>query len=614
MNPEARSLEGVPTVEARGQEDKIAIAAAESRGAGGAQAPSHKAQKLQELLATRLNRQVVGSLVGCVHCGMCNEACHYVLTHPDDPKMTPSYKADQLRKIFKANHDWTGRVFPWWVGAKTPVTDEDLERLKDIAFGTCTNCRRCTYNCPMGVDTATLNRIMRGLLTSVGVMPEGVRVVSKDQWEIGNQMGVLKEDYVDTLEWMSEELVAEVEDESATIPIDKTNCEIMYTINPREVKYDPRTIAKAAKIFWAADESWTMPSEGWDQTNFGLFSGDDQLGGAAGRRVFEKVQELNAKRLVISECGHGFRSTRCEAPNWSQTDVPFPMESSIFTMLNYIKEGRIVVDPNVCTERVTYHDSCNLARSCGVVEEPRELLRMTATDFVEMIPNRAENYCCTGGGGAMSMSEYTPRRLVSAKVKADQIAATGATIVVTSCHNCVDGLADLIKHYKLDCSVVQLVDLVADALVLEECAVSKKKATVKPEIGRALEGRRILVVDDEDDARTFLSTVLADAGATIIEATDGDEAIGLAKRENPDLITLDISMPGKDGVEVFRELRGSPDTAGMAICVITGHPEFREVIYAASVDKPDGYMHKPVSPDDLIDGLRRILDLREKKL
>jgi Fe-S oxidoreductase/CheY-like chemotaxis protein len=465
----------------------------------------------------------------------------------------------------------------------------------------------------MGVDTATLNRIMRGLLTSVGVMPEGVRVVSKDQWEVGNQMGVLREDYIDTLEWVSEELVEEVGDESATIPIDKPDCEVMYAINPREAKYDPRTIAKAAKIFWAADESWMMPSEGWDQTNFGLFSGDDQLGGTSGKRVFEKVEELNAQRLVISECGHGFRSTRCEAPNWSQTDITFPMESSIFTMLRYIKEWRIVVDPEVCKERVTYHDSCNLARSCGITEEPRELLRMVATDFVEMIPNRAENFCCTGGGGAMSMSEYTPRRLVSAKVKADQIAATGARIVVTSCHNCVDGLTDLIKHYKLDCRVQQLVDLVADALVLEECVVSKKKTAVKPAAGRALEGRKILVVDDEDDARTFLSRVLADAGATIVEAPDGDQAIELAQRETFDLITLDISMPGKDGVEVFRELRGSADTAGVAICVVTGHPEFRKVIYDVPVAKPDGYMGKPVSAGDLIDGLRRIFDLKEKK-
>jgi CheY-like chemotaxis protein len=290
------------------------------------------------------------------------------------------------------------------------------------------------------------------------------------------------------------------------------------------------------------------------------------------------------------------------------------MESSIYTMLRYIKEGRIVVDPNVCKERVTYHDSCNLARSCGITEEPRELLRMVAKDFVEMTPNRAENYCCTGGGGAMSMSEYTPRRLVSAKVKADQIAATGATIVVTSCHNCVDGLSDLIKHYKLDCKVQQLVDLVADALVLEECAVSKKKATTKAEeAARQLEGRKILVVDDEDDARTFLSTVLADAGATIIEASDGDQAIELAKKEKPDLITLDISMPGRDGVEVFKDLRGSDETGAISICVVTGHPEFREVIYGAHQAKPEGYMNKPVSPEDLVTGLRRIFELKDKK-
>ena len=61
---------------------------------------SHKIKMMEEQLAKKLTRQVVGSLVGCVHCGMCNECCHYVLTHPDDPKMTPSYKADQLRKLF----------------------------------------------------------------------------------------------------------------------------------------------------------------------------------------------------------------------------------------------------------------------------------------------------------------------------------------------------------------------------------------------------------------------------------------------------------------------------------------------------------------------------------
>ncbi|MHC4129872.1 MAG: (Fe-S)-binding protein, partial [Planctomycetota bacterium] len=432
---------------------------------------SHKAQIVIDRLGQKLNRQITGSMVACVHCGLCTESCHYVLANPGDPTYAPAYKADQIRKLFKRHYDWTGRVFPWWVKAKSVYTDEELEELKDTVFGKCTNCRRCSLNCPMGVDLATFNRMARGLLVSVGIMPEGVAVVSKDQWETGNQMGVLKEDYLETLEWMEEELQDELDDPEVRIPIDQPDCDVVYSINPREVKYDPRTIADAAKIFHAAGEKWTMASEGWDMTNFGLFSGDDALGGSVARRLYEKVMELRGGILVISECGHGMRSTRCEAPNWAKFDVPFEMESSIFTMLRYIREGRIKVDKARNSRPVTYHDSCNFARSCGIFEEPRELLRLVCTDFREMHPNRVENYCCTGGGGAMSMSEYTPDRLKSGKIKADQLKDTEAEIVVTSCHNCVDGLTDVIRHYELGIEVTQLVNLVANALVIPEKVV-----------------------------------------------------------------------------------------------------------------------------------------------
>jgi Fe-S oxidoreductase/CheY-like chemotaxis protein len=575
---------------------------------------------MEEQLAKKLNRQVVGSLVGCVHCGMCDESCHYVLAFPDDHKMTPSYKADQVRKLFKANHDWTGSVFPWWVGAdKVPLTDDDLETLKDIAFGTCTNCRRCTLSCPMGVDTATLNRVMRGLLTHVGVMPEGVRVVSKDQWELGNQMGVLKEDYVDTIEWMSEELEEDLGHNGAAIPIEKKGSKVMYCINPREVKYDPRTIKEAALIFHAAGEDWTMPEEGWDNTNFGLFSGDDGLGGACAKREYEKARELGVDKIVISECGHGFRSTRFEGVNWAGESEPVPMETSVLTMLNYVKEGKIKVDPTRNPERMTFHDSCNNARSGGFFEEPRELLRLVSMDFQEMYPNRAEGFCCTGGGGAMSMSEYTPRRLQSAKIKADQIRATGAKVVVTSCHNCVDGLNDLIKHYDLGCEVKQLVNLVANALVLDDVKKPVEEAqpgdiaVTKVAAEEPLAGRKILVVDDEEDVRTFLTMVFEDAGAEVVTASDGDEAVAMAREHQPDLISLDLSMPGKDGIETFVELRKTAETEEIPVCVVTGHPEFRQVIYDRAVSPPEGYLGKPVDEDKLVAYAHHIIEHREEK-
>lgn len=568
---------------------------------------SHKAAQVLERMGQKMNRQMAGSLLACVHCGMCTESCHYVLANPGDPTYAPAYKGDLIRKLFKRHFDWTGRVVPWWVKAGSVWTDAELEELKDTVFGKCTNCRRCTLNCPMGVDLATFNRMARGLLVSVGIMPEGVAVVSKDQWEIGNQMGVLKEEYLDTLEWMSEELQDEIDDPEAVIPVDQFDCDVVYSINPREVKYDPRTIADAAKIFHVAGEKWTMASEGWDMTNFGLFSGDDDLGGSVAQRLYEKVIELRGKRLVISECGHGFRSTRCEGQNWAKFDVPFEMESSIFTMLRYIKEGRIKVDKSRNSRPVTYHDSCNMARSCGMYEEPRELLQLVCSDFREMHPNRTENYCCTGGGGAMSMSEYTPRRLKSGVVKANQLEATGAEIVVTSCHNCVDGLSDVIRHYNLGMEVTQLVNLVANAMVIEP----RVAVPVEEELVEALPlaGRTILVADDEPDQVEYLAMVLEDNGASVLRASTGDEALALARREKPDLLTLDLSMPGRDVGEVYEILRKEPELEELKICVITGRPELRKLIYDRSVKRPEGYIDKPVAEDALLRSVRKILEL-----
>jgi CheY-like chemotaxis protein len=121
------------------------------------------------------------------------------------------------------------------------------------------------------------------------------------------------------------------------------------------------------------------------------------------------------------------------------------------------------------------------------------------------------------------------------------------------------------------------------------------------------------VVDDEEDARMFLATVLADAGATVLEATDGDEAIAVAKKDKPDLITLDLSMPGKDGVEAFVEMRLDTEVRDIPVCVITGHPEFRKVIYYRPASPPEGHMDKPVDPQDLVENLSRILELAAKQ-
>ena len=73
---------------------------------------SHKAEKVLERMKKKVNRQIAGSLLACVHCGNCTDSCHYVLANPGDPTYAPAYKADRIRKIFKRHMDWTGQVIP----------------------------------------------------------------------------------------------------------------------------------------------------------------------------------------------------------------------------------------------------------------------------------------------------------------------------------------------------------------------------------------------------------------------------------------------------------------------------------------------------------------------
>jgi Fe-S oxidoreductase/CheY-like chemotaxis protein len=580
---------------------------------------SEKAKRFNENFKKRVNRQHSLSLAVCAHCGMCNESCHYFLA-TGDPKMTPAYKADRIRRVYKHHFDWLGKIAPGWVGAEAVTTDEDLEELKDIFFGSCTGCRRCTVNCPFGVDMAVLVGLARSLLVDEKVAPDGILTVMKDQWETGNQMAVSKQDYLETLEWLQEELQEELDDPDFKFPLDKEGAEFVYVINPREIKYSPMSLQAAAKIFHVAKLDWTMGSEGWDNTNFGLFSGKPDLGGHMGNLAYNHAKKLGVKRMVISECGHGLRSTKWEAPNWGKANpLPFEIVSLLDLMVELINDGRIILDPNRNPMPVTYHDPCNLSRSCGITEEPRFCLKRACADFREMTPNRVDSYCCTGGGGAMSMSEYAKRRLSVSKIKADQIRATGAAAVATACHNCVDGLTDLIKEHGVKARdekgkdklvpVMNVCELVAEAIVIPK-ELPKHKKGVK----ERTKGKLVLVTDDEPDVLTYLKTLLEDNGYRVITAHDGEECVRKAQAEKPDLITLDITMPGTSGVKVFYDLRApGSSTEHVPVFIVTGVTDFRQLMYQKTVEAPEGFMKKPINEDVFVTTVGRVLESTTKK-
>ena len=145
----------------------------------------------------------------------------------------------------------------------------------------------------------------------------------------------------------------------------------------------------------------------------------------------------------------------------------FEVKSILQVIGEYIKNRKIILDPSRNQKIVTLHDPCNLVRFGGIIEEQRYILRNSVTNFVEMEPNREKNYCCGGGRGQLAMTRFAERRLKVGKIKAEQIKKTGAEIVATPCHNCIDQLNELNKYYKLGVEIKTICEIVADALILK---------------------------------------------------------------------------------------------------------------------------------------------------
>jgi Fe-S oxidoreductase len=247
----------------------------------------------------------------------------------------------------------------------------------------------------------------------------------------------------------------------------------MYTINPREAVFYPQDIGNAAIIFTVAEESWTMPTFGWDCTNLPMFAGDLELAGQVVKNVYEKARELGVEKILITECGHAYRSLAFEGPylaGYADGKPPVEIVHYVHLLYEYLKDGRIRIDPaKKVKEPVTYQDPCNVSRNGGLWEEAREIIKYIAEDFRDMTPNRDHNHCCGGGGGLMPMGpDYKPGRMVSGRIKAEQIKATGAKIVIAPCHNCFDQVNDLSEKYELCVKAVSFKEILLQTMVIPD--------------------------------------------------------------------------------------------------------------------------------------------------
>jgi Fe-S oxidoreductase len=390
-------------------------------------------------------------------CSRCAAACQlYQAT--GDLEDIPCHRSELLLKVYRRYFTKAGGLKARLLGGGFTLTDEYLDQMAE-SYYRCTACRRCTQSCPMGLDHGLVTHLARWLLAEIDVIPKALLVSVREQLEgVGNTSAIPVPALKDTCEFLEEEF-EDIYNVPVKFPFDVEGADYVFFPAVSDYLLEADTLMGNAAVMHVTSGSWTIGTGNYDGINYGLFYSDRMMERIV-KNVVDEVRRLKGKKILVGECGHATRSAWF-VPTFAGDDAPEVVNCMQYAYEQW-KVGNLPFREDAqIEERVTYHDPCNIARSGRIVDEPRELLKAICHDFVEMTPNREENYCCGGGGGTVSIDEIREFRTGSlGKLKADQIRATGAKYVVSPCANCKKQLREVCEDHDLDdVEVVGLHDL-----------------------------------------------------------------------------------------------------------------------------------------------------------
>ncbi len=361
-----------------------------------------------------------GNLNSCFSCGACASGCPASGLEGMDPRMFVRMVSLGMDEEIMTNN---------WVWM-------------------CTTCSRCLHVCPMQIDIPQLVYIVRNHWPR-GKRPEGIVDYCSSA--------------LDTEDWQF--VVADVADdvrasqpgfEELNVPMDKKGAKFFLNQNSEMPVQEPEEMAPLWKIMHLAAADWTYGSKGWAAENYCMFMSDTDSWEKLVRTKASIVDDLGCDVLLNTECGHDFLAVR-QGLEAYQIPHSFEVKSIIEYYADWIRTGRLKVNSDWNLDlkiRFTVQDPCQLVRkSYGdfIADELRFIIKEAVGEenFVDMYPNRSNNYCCGGGGGAIQTEFLTERRHYG-KLKLAQILETEAAYCITPCNNCHNQIRDLKRYYRAD--------------------------------------------------------------------------------------------------------------------------------------------------------------------
>ncbi len=399
-------------------------------------------------------------------CSRCSVQCQVYLAS-GDLKDIPCYRSELLLGVYR-RHFTVGGMLKGRLLGEPGLTDEMIEEMAE-SFWNCTACRRCSIECPAGIDHGLITHLGRYILSEIGIAPRALVVSVREQLEgkTGNTSAIPVPALLDTLEFLQDDM-RETKGVEIKFPLDVEGCDYVFFPAVSDYLMEADTLMGIAAVFAATGDSWTTGTGYFDGINYGLFYNDRMLERIV-KKVHAEAERLKGKNILIGECGHASRSAKYFVPTYCGGEKALPVINIMEYTYGALTEGRFRLDPNIVTEKVAYHDPCNIARQGWIIDQPREILKAFCRNYVEMEPHGENNICCGGGGGTVSIDEIRPyRTTIAGKVKAEQIRGSGCKYLVAPCANCKKQLRELVEDQKIDCEVVGLHDLIYKAIILEK--------------------------------------------------------------------------------------------------------------------------------------------------
>jgi heterodisulfide reductase subunit D len=383
-------------------------------------------------------------LDACTRCGECVKWCP-TFTEVERDEITPLDKIHTLRGFAKGQYGGLlARLFGY-----RPPTEEGVKRWSRGTYD-CTLCGRCHIVCPVHIDTRSLWIAMREQLVELGSYPQMMEMLKEN---VGANYNISGDPAEDRLIWS--ENLAEVPEGVRG----KEQAEVVYFIGCTSSFYPltygiPQSfvnILEKANVDFAAlgAEEWCC---GFPLIIAGMSQAAKEL---VGHNV-AAVRELGAKTLIAA-CPSCFHTWEHTYPEVIGEPLGFEVKHTTQFLEELISEGQIQLGG--FNQPVTYHDPCDLGRTSGIYDAPRNIIHaIPDIEFKEMAEIGDYALCC-GGGGDVEMADADLVTAVS-KRRLEQAQATEAKVILSACQQCKRTLTASTRREKVRMRVLDVVELV----------------------------------------------------------------------------------------------------------------------------------------------------------